>query len=122
VVFRLILEGGSPHGLGLGNVLLHRVTPVLLPAFWLIFVPKGRLKLADPLLWTLYPLAYLVYVLVRGHLDGRYPYPFLDVSRIGWDRMTINAAVIGAGFLATGVFVVAVDRMLGRRFGSMESP
>jgi hypothetical protein len=115
IVFRVLLEGVAPGGSGLGNLLLHRATPILVPVYWLVFVPKGRLRVADPLIWTLYPLAYLLYALVRGGLDGRYPYPFLDVSRIGWNRMAINALVIGAGFLATGYFAWAVDRIAGRR-------
>ncbi|MBE7220793.1 MAG: Pr6Pr family membrane protein [Caulobacteraceae bacterium] len=115
IVFRLLLEGVYTHGLGLGDVLLHRVTPIAVPLFWLAFVPKGRLRAADPLLWLLYPLAYLAYALARGGLDGRYPYPFLDLPAIGPERVAINAAVIGAGFLATGFFCVWVDRMMGAR-------
>lgn len=112
VVFRLLLEGSAPSPLG--SILLHRVTPVGVPAYWLAFVPKGRLRWRDPVLWTLYPLAYLAYVLGRGQLDGRYPYPFLDVARIGWSQMASNALAIGTSFLVTGLFVIWADHILGR--------
>lgn len=115
VVYKLMLEGTALHGPGLSNLLLHRVTPVLVPLFWVAFVPKGRLRATDPLLWLLYPLAYLAYAIVRGAFDGRYPYPFLDVAAIGPARVAINAAVIGAGFLVTGFFCIWVDRMMGAR-------
>ena len=115
VVFRLLLEGVSAHGSDLGNLLMHRVTPVAVPAYWLACVPKGRLRVTDPLLWLLYPLAYLVYALVRGAVDGRYPYPFLDLAAIGPTRVAADAGVIGAGFLFTGFFCVWIDRTLGRR-------
>ncbi len=115
IVFKLMLEGLFTHGLGLGNLLMHRATPILVPIYWLVFVPKGRLRAADPFVWLLYPLAYLAYALWRGAVDGRYPYPFLDLARIGPHGVAANAVVIGAGFLFTGFFCVWVDRMLGNR-------
>lgn len=114
IVFKLLLAGFSPHAFALGNLLLHTVSPIAVPAFWLAFVPKGRLRVADPFWWTLYPLAYLAYALLRGDLDGRYPYPFLDVAVLGWGGMTANALAIGVAFLAAGLFAVWIDRLLGR--------
>jgi hypothetical protein len=32
-------------------------------------------------LWLSYPLVYCGYALMRGEVDGIYPYPFLDVGR-----------------------------------------
>jgi hypothetical protein len=114
IVFKLLLARLSPPGFALGNFLLHTVAPIAVPAYWLGFVPKGRLRIADPFVWTLYPLAYLAYALLRGQFDGRYPYPFLDVAEIGWSRMAINALAIGASFLVTGLFAVWIDRILSR--------
>ena len=45
------------------NFLLHQLNPVLAALFWLLFARKGALSWRDPLLWALYPLAYLVYAL-----------------------------------------------------------
>lgn len=97
------------------DVLLHEVTPVLVPVFWLAFVQKGALRLRDPLLWALYPIGYLIYALARGGLDGHYPYPFMNVTAIGWSRTAINALVIAAGFMATGATLVWLDGMLAGR-------
>lgn len=97
------------------DVLLHEVTPVLVPAFWLAFVPKGALRLRDPLLWAIYPIGYFVFALARGGLDGHYPYPFMNVAAIGWSRTAINALVIAAGFMATGAALVWLDGMLAGR-------
>ncbi len=113
IVYRLLLEGVVAQGNELGNLLLHRATPIMVPLYWLACVPKGMLRVADPVFWLLYPLLYLAYALGRGRLDGRYPYPFLDLASIGPERVAINATVIGAGFLVTGFFAVWIDRMLG---------
>jgi hypothetical protein len=58
------------------------------------------------------PLAYFPYALARGALDGRYPYPFIDVGTLGWARVLGNAAAIAAAFLIAGYALVWLDRRL----------
>jgi hypothetical protein len=105
------LSGGS----AIANALLHMVTPILVPIFWLIFTPKGKLSRRDPLLWTIYPLAYLLYALIRGDFTNRYPYPFLDVGQLGWARTILHAFFIAAAFLVASWLFVWFDSLLGRR-------
>lgn len=117
LIQRLLLQGprtlrGADFA---ADILLHQVVPVLVPLFWLAFLPKGRLGWRDPLLWACYPLAYLVVALVRGGAEGRYPYPFLDVGRIGWGAVLAWAGGIAAAFLIVGWGIVALDRALSRR-------
>lgn len=104
------LSGGAAFS----NVLMHQLTPVLVPLFWLPFAPKGRLRVRDPLLWGIYPVAYLVYALARGAISGLYPYPFLNVARLGWPRTGLNAGLIALGFLLAGWALVLLDRKLAR--------
>jgi hypothetical protein len=56
------------------------------------------------------PLLYLLYALLRGALSGIYPYPFLDATRIGWTRVTLNAGAIAAAFILVSFLLVAFDR------------
>ncbi len=120
IVQRLLLQGlERRHGGDLvADILLHQVVPVLVPLFWLALVPKGRLRWRDPPLWACYPLVYLAYTLLRGAFEARYPYPFLDVGRIGWRAVLTYAAGIAAAFLAVGWGLVALDRVLARRRGA----
>lgn len=39
---------------------LHYVTPLMMLAYWVWFVPKGHLRWRDVLLWSLYPLTYFM--------------------------------------------------------------
>ena len=104
------LSGGAAFS----NVLMHQLTPVLVPLFWLAFAPKGRLRVRDPLLWGIYPVAYLVYALARGAVSGVYPYPFINVARLGWPRAGLNAGLIASGFLLAGWALVLLDSQLAR--------
>jgi hypothetical protein len=115
-VYLLLLRGRAElnEGVALVGVLLHEVTPAATALFWLLFAPKGRLGRADPLRWTVLPLAYLGYAMARGAVEGSYPYPFIDVAAIGWIRVMANAAAIAAAFVAAGYVLVGLDRILGR--------
>lgn len=99
---------------GLADVLLHKATPLLVPAWWLAFAPKGRLRPRDPLIWALYPLVYFTYALVRGGLDGKYAYSFIDVVQHGWPPVLLTAALIALAFVAAGFGLVLIDRRLAR--------
>lgn len=103
---------GAAH---LADILLHKVTPLMVPLWWLVFAPKGRLAARDPLWWTLAPLAYFTYVLVRGGIDGKYAYPFIDVAKLGWPPVLVTAVLIAVAFIAAGYLLLALDRQLGRR-------
>ena len=106
----LELSGGAK----LADLLLHSVTPVLVPLYWLMFAPKGGLRMRDPLIWAVLPLAYFVYALARGGVEGIYAYPFMNVARIGWPQTIANALAMAAGFLLGGFVLVRIDRRLAR--------
>ena len=111
-VYQGVLRGAVPLSPGgpLADTLLHGLTPLAAPLFWLAFAPKGALRWRDPPLWALYPLAYLVYALARGAADGIYAYPFIDLGRIGPAEAARNVGAITAGFLAAGAALVWLDR------------
>ena len=86
--------------------------------WWLLFAPRARLKWNAPWLWVAYPIAYFVYVLARGQLDGRYPYPFIDVEpRSAGSQVAINAGGIALAFIFAGFLLVWIDswRPLGSK-------
>lgn len=117
VVYNTLLQGlvELSGGALLADFLNHTLTPILVPLWWLVFARKGGLRWRDPWLWALLPLAYFPYGLLRAGPAGRYPYPFMDVGKLGWGQVGVNAAVIAVGFVVVGYVVVAVDRVMGGR-------
>ena len=102
LTYNLILRSlWKPEGLQLlADNLLHSIIPFIYLVFWLIFVKKHTLQWSDFLPWLIYPLMYLVYVLIRGAIYGVYPYPFIDVAQIGYPKALLNAVMV------TGVIVI----------------
>lgn len=93
---------------------LHVVTPILAVLGWLRFGPRPRLT-TGTLLWSLlFPLAWLVYTLVRGAAVTWYPYPFIDVTTHGYARVAVNVTVVAILLLALAAAFVWLDRKLPR--------
>ena len=106
----------NPQGLQrVVDELLHLIIPILFVLFWLIFVPKGRLKWGNIWLWTLYPLAYLAVILIRGALSGYYPYPFVDVTKLGYPQALLNCLGIAVAFIILSIIFIGIDKLMRRR-------
>jgi hypothetical protein len=112
VIYALLLHGLTELSGGslVANVLLHMVTPVVAPVYWVWLTTRGQLRWRDPLVWAIYPLVYFFYALLRGEFTSKYPYPFMDVPQLGWPRTLINAGVIALGYMAAGYLMVAIDQ------------
>ncbi|TVQ16682.1 MAG: hypothetical protein EA364_00100, partial [Balneolaceae bacterium] len=39
--------------------------------------------------WLLYPVLYLLFILIIGNFSGFYPYPFLDVAELGIGKVMV---------------------------------
>jgi hypothetical protein len=106
----------SPQGAQwVADVLLHYFMPLAYLAFWLVVMHKAGLRWYDPLLWLIYPVFYLAFVLVHGRFTGFYPYPFIDVAKLGYAKMLLNAAGIALAFVAAGYVVLVISRRMARR-------
>ncbi|WP_408002966.1 Pr6Pr family membrane protein [Pseudomonas reinekei] len=98
----------------LADELLHDVMPVLFLVYWFCCVPKGALRLRHIALWMIYPLAYFGYALWRGHFLAVYPYPFIDVEKLGYPQVFINAGGLLAGFVVIALALIGLDRWRAR--------
>lgn len=118
--FVLVPEGGIEAYIGhnLENNFVHLFTPLLVIFDYIIFEEKGHLKKNYPFIWSFVLIAYLVftilYVLVGGtFMNGdKYPYPCIDVEKLGLMRASINALIIYIFFVGYGSIVQYIDYKL----------
>ena len=117
VIYHFVLAKlWNPQGWELvADTIEHIVAPALYLIDWVLFVPKGTLKYKSAFIWLVVPLAYAVYSLIHGAITGFYPYPFIDVSKLGYGKVLANMAVLILVFAGLGLLLIAVDRWLGRR-------
>jgi len=114
VYYTILRKLWNPEGWQLvADTLEHCVAPALYLIDWLVFVPKGTLRIKSVPWWLIFPVSYAFYSLINGAVTGYYPYPFLDVTKLGYDRVLLNMAVLTAAFAFLGLVLVGIDRMIG---------
>jgi hypothetical protein len=72
--------------------LLHTVIPIAVIIYWYFNESSFPIRFQQIGVWLLYPLGYLIFILVRGRLSGFYPYPFVNVPALGLLRVLLNSA------------------------------
>ena len=104
IVFAVLLAGVAGSVLTAvpwDNIVLHYIMPVALLVDWFVDRPKKSIAFKKALVWLIYPVAYIIYSLTRGHFVNWYPYPFLNPNTNGY-----------AGVLMTGLGIAALTSML----------
>ena len=97
----------------ISNELLHTVTPIYFLIFWFLLTAKEKLPLRAAIYWMFYPLLYLGYTFIRGSIVHRYPYPFIDVTKLGYAKVMTNCfGVAVVFFLLFIIFITAGNRLI----------
>lgn len=104
------LEGWTRHL----DHLLHYVMPPAYVVFWLAFVRKGTLRLRHVVWMLAPPLIYAGWTVVHGAFSGFYPYPFVDISKLGYPKFFRNVGEFIVFFSLVGSICVLIDRLAGR--------
>lgn len=116
VYYILLRNIWKPEGWQLvADAILHYVTPVVYLFYWLLFIPKGKLKFNFAVCWMIYPALYFIYSLIRGVITNWYPYPFIDVKTLGYNTVLLNAVLLLAVFMVIVLVFVALDKLLGKK-------
>lgn len=117
MIYNLVLRFlWSPRGIQqLVDELLHSAIPLLTILYWLKYVPKKMLQYKDCLAWMWFPFAYIVLIAVRGAVSAYYPYPFVNVTKLGYPRVLLNGLGMVLLFMGLGLFLTAVAKWISRR-------
>jgi hypothetical protein len=91
---------------------LHYVTPVVAVLGWLVAGPRGRIDRMVVLATLVWPAAWFAWVLAVGALTDYYPYPFIDVSDLGYGQALLNAVSITLLLVAVALCGLWIDRRL----------
>lgn len=116
IVYNTLLSGEGLEGsfnLQWSNDILHIVIPIYAALDWLMFGDRPKLPFSRLWVMLIYPVVWLVVVLIRGATDGWVPYPFLSPAN-GYLSVAIYAVAI-AGFtilFAYGVYAYSRVRIL----------
>jgi hypothetical protein len=121
LIYSLLLRHSwQPQGLQkLADTMLHDVTPILFVILWAL-MPHGALKWSD-MKWALTPPAlYVAYSMVRGAIDGWYPYYFLNPKLQTGAELGVSIFGTLAVFAIIAGSAIALDLRLRWRVQAVE--
>lgn len=113
LVYQIILRGTwKPIGFQIIiDELLHSIIPIFVLLYWWKYTTKNDLIFKNIKIWLWYPIAYFLYIIVRGHFSSFYPYPFVNVTELGYSQVFINTALVSMFFL----LILAVLIFIGNK-------
>jgi hypothetical protein len=111
VVYNTLLAG-LPGGVDdpWANTVLHVIVPLYAAIDWLLFADRGKIQVARLGVILVYPIVWLVVILVRGATDGWVPYPFLSPAN-GYVTVAVYCIAIAAAFAGVGWLVLWYSRI-----------
>ncbi len=112
LVYNVILRyAWQPTGMQkVVDELLHLIIPMYYILYWVLFVPKIKIRWINLLSWLIYPLIYLSIIMLRGMYSGYYPYPFVNVSALGYKQVAINCGFVLLAFLIFSFIIIVTSR------------
>lgn len=114
VVYQLVLRGiWEPTGMfRIVDEMLHSIIPIYVIVFWFNYEDKRNVSWKLIPIWLLYPLFYLAFILFRGNYSGYYPYPFVNVTELGIEKVLLNSGTLVFAFLVLAFVFVGIGKSL----------
>jgi len=95
--------------------LLHTLIPILVIIYWYLYENKPLVTYKNIPKWLIYPLLYLIYILIRGTVSNFYPYPFIDVVNLGLSKVFINSILLIALFVGLSAVFIRVGKAIKKQ-------
>ena len=99
----------------LADNILHYLCPTLYLLWWLVTQKHGQLRWTQLPLMLAPTLVYFFYILARGVWVQQYPYPVLDVVKLGYGQVSLNALFMGAALALLCAGVITADKLIARQ-------
>lgn len=112
-VYQILLRHiWQPQGLQrIVDELLHTFIPIMVIIYWYLYENRSSVLYNQIPKWLIFPLIYLIYILLRGQFSNFYPYPFVDVAKLGLSKVLINSILLVALFGG----ISAIFNVIGRK-------
>ncbi|WP_423918775.1 Pr6Pr family membrane protein [Frigoribacterium sp. 2-23] len=112
IVYNTLLANASMDNsfdLPWANDVLHKVIPIYGVLDWVLFGDRTRILWKRLGLFLVYPIVWLIVILIRGATDGFVPYPFLDPA-IGYGVVTLYCIGIATFIALMSALVIWLSR------------
>jgi hypothetical protein len=95
--------------------IFHTVVPVLFFVYWLFFISTEKISYKAILFWLFYPIIYMIYTLFHGVMTSFYPYPFIDVTKLGFKTAIRNGLFVLVSFIILSIILIFISRIRSKK-------
>jgi hypothetical protein len=112
IIYHLLLVNSwNPTGWQLiAAEIFHKINPVLMLFFWIYGVEKEKKSYNTVLYWLIFPLVYLIYVIILANMGFNIPYPFFDLSKVSFIQVLITVLIFMVLFSIIGIFYLWIGK------------
>lgn len=101
----------DPQGLQrIVDEMLHLIIPIVFIIYWYFSIESNSIQWKSIFKWLIYPMVYLVVILIRGHFADYYPYPFVNVLELGFPKVLLNSFLLTVFFGMVSIVAIGVVR------------
>lgn len=93
---------------------LHLIIPIIYIVYWYFSVRTSAISYKLIWNWLMYPMVYLVVVMIRGYFSNYYPYPFINVVELGYQKVILNSILLTLFFGLVSIVFVWIARFKNR--------
>lgn len=97
-------------GLTWPSEIIHVWVPLFLLIDWFLSPGRPAVPWRSLRIVMIYPVAWILYTLIRGAFSGYYPYPFLNPENGGWGSVVAYVVGLSAFLVGIGALAVAYSR------------
>lgn len=95
----------------LADELLHLIIPIVYILYWYFKFSKKEINYKSVFGWLLFPIIYIVIVMIRGYFSGYYPYPFLHVGNLGVNKVLLNSILMTLFFVVVSFVFYRINNL-----------
>jgi len=111
VFFIMLKDIIDPQGIRFyTNIIEHYIIPSSMIVCSVVWGNSKTLKFNYIVYWCIYPFSYFVYTLIRGRFIRVYPYPFIDVSKLGYINALRNSFIVFIVFIIFSAVVILINQ------------
>lgn len=116
-VYNLILRFlWQPQGIQrIVDEMLHTIIPIYYILYWFFKINTKSILWKNFIKWLIYPIVYLVVIMIRGSFSNYYPYPFVNVSSLGSNKVVLNIILLTLFFGGVAIAFIGVAKLKNKR-------
>lgn len=117
IVYNLILRfSWQPQGIQrIVDEMLHSIIPIYYILYWYFKINTKSILWKNSINWLIYPIVYLIVIMIRGKFSNYYPYPFVNVTALGINKVLLNVILLTLFFGVVAMTFIAIAKFKNKR-------